>query len=134
MLRGSCQCGAVSYVINGSFELMGHCHCSICRKSHGAAFVTWGLINPDQFQWLSGKELIQSYESSPGRQRCFCRQCGSSLVSMHFGVVSEIVVGTVDGDPGMRPSEHIFVGSQASWYEIADTLPQFEAWPPGMAV
>jgi hypothetical protein len=44
----------------------------------------------------------------------------------------EVVLGTVDGDPGARPGEHIFVGSKAPWYEIVDALPQFEGWPPGM--
>jgi hypothetical protein len=44
----------------------------------------------------------------------------------------EVAPGTVDGDPGVRPGEHIVVGSRAAWYEIADALPQFEEWPPGV--
>jgi hypothetical protein len=39
-------------------------------------------------------------------------------------------MGGVDGDPGGRPSGHIFVGSKAPWYEIADDLPQHEEYPP----
>ncbi|GAB2607166.1 GFA family protein [Ramlibacter solisilvae] len=130
-MRGSCLCGAVSYEITGSFKFMGNCHCSMCRKSHGAAFATWGIISPDQFRWLSGEDLVQGYESSPGKQRCFCRKCGSPVVCTHSGTVGEVVVGTLDGDSGTRPREHIFVGSKAPWYEIADALPQFKEWPPG---
>ena len=130
-IKGSCQCGAVSYEITGSFKGMGNCHCSICRKSHGAAFVTWGIINSDQFHWRSGEEFVQAYESSPERRRCFCRKCGSPLVSTHSGAVGEVVVGTIDGDPGARPGEHIFVGSKAPWYEITDAPPRFVEWPPG---
>ncbi len=48
------------------------------------------------------------------------------------GKVTEVALGTVDGDPGARPGEHIFVGFKAPWYEIADALPQFEEWPRGM--
>ena len=131
-ITGSCLCGAVSYEITGSFKFMGNCHCSMCRKSHGAAFATWGIIDPDQFRWTSGKEFVQAYESSAGRQRCFCKKCGSPLVSTHYGTVGEVVVGTLDGDPAMRPREHIFVGSKAPWHEIGDALPQFEEWPLGM--
>uniref|UniRef100_B8HT33 Glutathione-dependent formaldehyde-activating GFA n=1 Tax=Cyanothece sp. (strain PCC 7425 / ATCC 29141) TaxID=395961 RepID=B8HT33_CYAP4 len=131
-IKGSCLCGAVSYAINGSLERIGHCHCSICRKSHGAAFATWALINPDQFQWTSGAEFVEGYESSPGRKRCFCKKCGSPLVATHAGKITEVVLGTVDGDSGARPSEHIFVGSKALWYEITDALPQFEQCPSGM--
>jgi hypothetical protein len=30
--------------------------------------------------------------------------------------------------PGIEPSGHIFVGSKAPWFEIADDLPQFEEY------
>lgn len=130
-IRGSCLCGAVRYEIAGSFAMAGHCHCSMCRKAHGAAFATWAMINPDQFQWTSGAELLEAYQSSPGRERCFCRTCGAPLVATHAGMVTEVVLGSIDGDPEVRPSEHIFVGSKAPWYDIADALPQHDEWPPG---
>lgn len=132
-ITGSCLCGSVRYAITGPFRAMGHCHCSICRKSHGAAFATWGIIGPDQFRWTAGQALLQAYESSPGQQRVFCRRCGSPLISAHGGAVGEVAVGTIDGDPGSRPGAHIFVGSKAPWHEIADALPQFVEWPPGMS-
>ena len=131
-LSGSCLCGSVRYEVAGSLRLLGNCHCSQCRKSHGAAFATWGILDPDQFRWTSGAEFVRAYESSPGRQRCFCRRCGSPLVSTHDGVVGEVAAGTLDGDPGVRPREHIFVGSKAPWHEITDALPQYAQWPPGM--
>jgi hypothetical protein len=131
-IRGSCLCGAVIYEITGSLGATGHCHCSKCRKSHGAAFATWAIVNPDQFRWTSGVEFVEAYESSTGRERCFYTKCGSPFVATHSGKVREVVLGTIDGDPGVRPGEHIFVGSKAPWYEIADALPQFEKWPPGM--
>ena len=131
-IRGGCLCGAVTYEITGSLGPAGHCHCPICRKSHGAAFATWAFVNPEEFRWTSGAELVQRYESSPERERCFCGNCGSPLVLSVSGKVMEVVLGTVEGDPGVRPGEHIFVGSKAPWYEIADALPQHEEWPPGM--
>ena len=131
-LQGGCRCGAVRYEIAGSFKTMGHCHCSMCRRANGAAFVTWGLLDRGQFRWVLGEEFVQAYESSPGRHRGFCRKCGSPLVSVHDGTVGEVVVASIDGDPGARPSEHIFVGSKAVWHEIADSLPRHAEWPPGM--
>jgi hypothetical protein len=132
-IKGSCLCGAVRYEIDGCFEAIGHCHCSMCRKSHGAAFATWGIIKPDQFHWVAGERAVESYASSPGRTGCFCRKCGSPLAATQGGKVSEVVLGTLDDDPGARPSEHIFVGFKASWHEISDALPQHQTWPPGKA-
>lgn len=133
-IRGSCLCGSVQYEITGSFALAGHCHCSICRKANGAAYVSWGIIDPQQFRWTAGQDHIAQYESSPGKQRCFCRQCGASLASSHGGRVSEVVLGSIDGDPGTRPLEHIFVGSKAIWHDITDDLPKHREWPPGMGL
>jgi len=30
--------------------------------------------------------------------------------------------------PAIRPTEHIFVGSKAAWFEITDDLPQFDEY------
>lgn len=129
-IKGSCLCGAVTYEVTAPFQFLGNCHCSLCRKAHGAAFVTWGIVPRDAFRWTAGEDFVQWYESSPGNTRGFCGRCGSSLASAHSGVVGEVAIGTVEGDPGARPAEHIFVGSKAPWYEITDALPQHQAWPP----
>ena len=131
MLRGSCLCGAVSYQVSGPFAEIGHCHCSMCRKSSGAAFVTWGLFDPGQFRWTSGESGLRAYDSSPGRQRLSCAGCGSLLAGAHEGAVGEVALGSLDDDPGARPTVHIFVGSRACWHDITDDLPRFERWPPG---
>ena len=43
--------------------------------------------------------------------------------------VSFIFLGTVSGNPGVLPAEHIFVAAKAPWYEITDDLPQYPGWP-----
>jgi hypothetical protein len=103
----------------------------MCRKSHGAAFATWLFVEPEHFRWTSGAELVAAYASSPGVERCFCTRCGSPLAARLHGHVVEVTCATLDGEVGVRPREHIFVGSKASWHEITDDLPQFDAFPPG---
>lgn len=131
-LTGNCLCGSVRYAIDGAIDAAGHCHCSICRKAHGAAFATWAFIDPDRFRWTAGEEHVASHGSSPGHRRGFCRHCGSPLVAMHDGRVTEVVIASIDGDPGVRPSQHVFVASKACWHDITDTLPRAAEWPPGM--
>jgi hypothetical protein len=43
-----------------------------------------------------------------------------------------VPAGSIDGDPGVRPALHIFVGSKAPWFEIRDALPQHAEYPPGV--
>jgi hypothetical protein len=132
MVKGSCLCGGARYEIDGGIELMAHCYCSICRKHHGAPFVTFVGVNSSDFRWVKGQDLVVTYESSPGTQRAFCRVCGSSLPPpVLHGPTSFLPAGTLDDDPGARPQAHVFVASKAPWVEIHDDLPQFDEFPPG---
>ena len=127
MIRGSCLCGRIAYTIAKPLQIIEHCHCSMCRKSHGAAFATDAFIMLENFEWVRGEEDLVQYESSKETYRCFCRVCGSRLVMKPQGWSDKIVVylGTLDDDPEGRPGAHIFVDDIAPWHEIDDSLPRF---------
>ncbi|MDH3582133.1 MAG: GFA family protein [Hyphomicrobiales bacterium] len=119
----------VSWQVDGPLDEMSHCHCSMCRKAHGAPFATYVNTQRDDFSWLSGEDTIAGYESSPGIIRSFCSSCGSVVPEASSNGRIAIPAGGLDGDPGVRPSAHIFVSSRAPWHEISDDLPQFDAYP-----
>jgi hypothetical protein len=98
----------------------------MCRKAHGAAFATYGRVKRNDFGWISGADDVASYRSSPGVTRTFCRQCGSNLqfISDERPSTFAVALGTLDDDPGVQASLHIFVASKASWFQITDDLPQ----------
>ena len=132
MHHGSCLCGGVAYEIDGEIGPIVFCHCSMCRRWHGTAFRTRAAVRKSAFRFVRGEDLITEYRSSPDTLKRFCRVCGSPLVNSwdpepeHYG----LALGTLATDPGRRPACHIFVGSKAPWYEIADDLPQFAEFPP----
>ena len=123
-IQGSCLCGEVTYEISGSFLSVMSCHCSRCRRAHGAAFASYAEVSPEQFRWLSGKELVSSYGGGKGAY-CFCSKCGSNLAATWEGEVAEVTLGTIKDDPGVSPQYHQHVGSKAPWYEITDDKKQF---------
>ena len=131
MVSGSCLCRAVRFEVHGPFGRASHCHCSMCRKAHGAPFGTYARVKKAGFKLVSGAGDIAAYASSPGTQRTFCRHCGSTLqfLSAKFRDDIDIALGVLDDDPGVRPDMHIFTGSKAPWFEITDDLPQHTAWP-----
>ncbi|HEX5686858.1 MAG TPA: GFA family protein [Ideonella sp.] len=131
MIRGSCLCGQVRYQLDGAPQFINHCHCSMCRKVHGAAFGSFLHADGAGFRWTAGEELVKTYESSPGNLRAFCTGCGSNMpVLEDEGSHVIIPAGGLDDDPGVRPVVHIHVASKASWSTIGDGLPQFDAFPP----
>lgn len=133
LVRGSCLCRGVSWQVERPLKLMSHCHCSMCRKSHGSAFGTYVGASAEGYR-LSGEESIGTYRSSASGIRRFCTRCGSIVPNPVDGADVWMPAGCLDDDPGVRPAAHIFVGSKASWYEIPDALPRFDAYPPGFDI
>lgn len=131
MLSGSCLCGALRYEIDDKLGPIAFCHCSNCRKASGTAFATNASVARDAFRWVSPTELLGSYESTPGVFRQFCRGCGSQLLA-HRDSMPDILrlrIGSLDTKIATKPELHIFVGSKAEWYDIADALPQYQERP-----
>lgn len=125
---GQCLCGEIRYEVDVIEPRMGHCHCSMCRKFHGAAFATLGEARAEHFRWTQGESLLSGYQAPNGTVRQFCRICGSSLTfapSNDTGELVEFALGTLDSDIDRRPDAHIFVASKANWVEIEDELPCF---------
>ena len=135
MIRGSCLCGRVKYRINGRpFDAL-NCHCSMCRKAHGAAFRSRATLKAADFEWVQGEGCVTFYESSPGNHRGFCRVCGSPIVSKfdaHPNYLG-LPLGALDDDPGIRPKVHMHVASKAPWFTITDDLPQIPGEASGPA-
>ena len=132
MLKGGCLCGGIRYEINGPVGGALYCHCSMCRKFHGTAFRARLAVPKSSFRLVQGEALLTCYRSSADTIKRFCKVCGSAMFNSwdpepdHYG----LAMGSLDDDPGVRPACHIFVGSKAPWYDIADSLPQHSYSPP----
>jgi hypothetical protein len=133
MYTGRCLCGAVRLEITGGIRHIIKCHCSQCRKAQGGAFAVNGIVAEDEFAIVQGANNLTAYESAPGKQRFFCRTCGSPIMSKNTAAPGQIRIrlGTIESDIQERPMAHIFVSSRANWDEITDDLPQYDSYEPG---
>ena len=131
MLKGSCLCKSVSYESGDLIGPIGHCHCATCRKAHSAAFATTSRVSRDSFKWTTGFELVRSYESSPGKRRHFCGNCGTHLMAEWEGQDSVILrLGSLDTDPGKAPTGHIWISHTVPWLSYGVDLPRFDEGAP----
>jgi hypothetical protein len=129
LYHGSCLCGAIQFEASHLSPQMGHCHCSMCRKFHGAAFATFGETSSDNFRWLKGADLLKSYHAPNGTTRQFCSVCGSSLTFKPAGEdngLIEFSLGALDDPISERPDAHIFTAYKADWIDLCDDLPKFK--------
>lgn len=125
MIKGSCLCGGISFEINqDKILIMNNCHCTNCRKVTGAAYGTFIQVAPEDFSWLSGEQLVSTYESTPGNHRAFCKTCGSRVPqSNNAAPLKTIPAGCLDEDPNVVPELNIFTASKAPWHSIDDSIP-----------
>src|SRR5512144_1060230 len=132
MIKGSCLCGGVQFELaraTGPFEL---CHCNRCRKVSGSAFMAVIGVRHEDFRFVRGPELVRSYDAPildapPAYRSTFCSRCGSPVPDPTATAEwFEIAAGLLDDDPLLRPQRHIMVEHKASWFPIADALPQLD--------
>ena len=128
MIEGHCECNRVAFEADCEITDFSHCHCSQCRRVHGAAYATFAAVDANRFRYLTGENDLKIYKSSGDHDRVFCGNCGSNiLVSLKddsdFLYLS---MGAVEGNPKLPEAYHIFVGSKAPWHEITDDHVQYE--------
>ncbi|HLB19512.1 MAG TPA: GFA family protein [Gaiellaceae bacterium] len=128
LLRGRCECGTVRYTVADAFLYAANCHCSQCRAATGSAFKAFAGIERDKLELTEGQDSLLIFgEEDLNNTRC--RACGSLLFSVvREGAYVHVALGSLVDAPSVRPTQHIFVGSKAPWFEITDDLPQFEEY------
>lgn len=125
-MRGSCLCGAVAYEIDRLDGPIVHCFCRTCRKAQAAACASTARVDRAHFRWLRGREVLRSFESSPGKLRRFCDLCGCHVLAERPAQGWVILrVATLDDDPGSRPECAIWQSHRVPWLAFDAELPGF---------
>ncbi|WP_299147105.1 GFA family protein [uncultured Tateyamaria sp.] len=120
MLRGSCNCRAVTFEVVDTIRTSA-CHCGQCRKQSGHHWAS-GLAHDGD---LTINGPVTWYASSPTAKRGFCPTCGSFLFwKMEGEGKISFSLGTIDGATGLRIDRHIFTADKGDYYDIADDVPQ----------
>ena len=129
--HGSCLCGSVTYAIRGDFGPVTWCHCQKCRKGNGTAFLVVTSIKEEDFDFLTGKNLVTEYESTPGVTRNFCSRCGSPFYGKRTNMpgILRLRIGTLDTPCDGHADQHIFTAYKADWFDIHDGAPQHPERP-----
>jgi hypothetical protein len=111
----------------GRIRLRLDCHCSNCRRATGSAFKPFAGIERGKLSLAKGKDSLMIFGDENAAHDTHCKACGSLLYSVvREGAYVHVAMGTLVDDPAIRPTAHIFVGSKAPWFVIADDLPQYE--------
>jgi len=130
VVSGHCLCGAVQFELTLPTLFCGHCHCSMCRRPHGASYVTWTAVPPEQFQVIQGQADLSTFNSSEHGRRQFCRHCGTQMFCWHEHeeggppTMIDVTLASLNAPIDREPEMHVYYDSRAHWTAINDDLPK----------
>lgn len=122
-LAGGCLCGAVRYELDYRGEEGSTCHCTMCRRQSGGAFMGFVTV-PRSSLRMTG--AVRFHKSSAIGRRGFCPECGTPLI-MDYAYEDDltgVVTGSLDDPDAVPPTVHWGVESKLAWLKLDDGLPQ----------
>ncbi len=132
MHHGTCLCGTVRFEVSGPIIRLNLCHCRMCQKAHGAAFAPYVRVNKTDFRFVGGQEQVQTYISSPGITRSFCRVCGATLQWIRDAADGlGVAAGVFDSELDLVPSAQFYCVENQAWHALRDDVPKYETEPDG---
>ncbi len=123
MIRGECNCGAVTFEVDAPVTDVYVCHCSICQRSTGSNGIAVVIVARDAFRWLGGQAQVATWKKPDAHwQTWFCSRCGSRLPGDNDEAHMFVPAGLItEGGEALEVAHHIYVDSRAAWDEIGDT-------------
>ena len=105
---GGCFCGEITYEFDAEDFPVGNCHCTMCRKTSGAPYVTWLVVPADTFRYTRGEPKVLN--SSADGTRYFCDQCGTPVACINAShpEIVDVTLGSLDHPEGFTPNLEFF--------------------------
>ncbi len=125
---GRCLCGEVQFTAMLPSKWVAHCHCTMCQRSSGSAFVTWVGLDADQCRIEDPRGHLTWYRSSDQGERGFCSCCGSTLFfrSERWAGELHVTLANFVGPVDQPPQAHVFWDTHVAWVKLdeKDGLPR----------
>jgi hypothetical protein len=93
-----------------------------CQRRSGTTSTLNAKVAAEGFKILEGAEKVRTWHPPDGQPKSFCANCGGHLFSGDpegDGMVG-VRLGSIDGDPEIRPSWRQWVSSAPAWEAIPD--------------
>ncbi len=131
-LKGSCQCGAVRYLLKGKPLAFYICHCKECQKQSSSAFGESLRVRIADLEIRGKVKSFVRGSNSGTKVHCdFCPNCGTRL--FHRRPTNKdslnIKAGTLDDSSWLKPAGHIWTKSRQSWVIIPQDDLSYEGQP-----
>ena len=118
-LEGQCLCGAVHVSMTPPEPHVDACHCGMCRRWGGGAFLSLNMVSDPE---IGGAEHVIRYPSSEWADRGFCGRCGTHLYYYFKPKAGySFAAGLFAGADDFTMPMEIFVDEKPGYYAFAGT-------------
>ncbi|MDA0791137.1 MAG: GFA family protein [Proteobacteria bacterium] len=123
MKTGSCFCESIQFELKGDDYPVANCHCTMCRRTSGAPFVTWLLVPKDDFRVTAGRPKV--LKSSDHGTRTFCGDCGTPItcISSRHPERVDITLGSLTHPEQLTPTGDYYEDTRLPWVRPLDGQP-----------
>lgn len=121
-LSGGCLCGRVRYLLEEAPFGVADCHCLDCRRSSGAPYITWGIVQKEKFKLICGTLHRVAHA---GRVRGFAECCGTQILfedAPDWPRV-DVAIATLDDPKPFPPLRAIFTEDKLPWVILDSSIP-----------
>ena len=134
MIKGSCLCQSVSYVIEAAEPMIaGECFCVDCRKASGTSHCTHAAF-PEEALRLSGELKFFDKPADSGNvvSRGFCPACGSAILSRNSSLPGMVFIraSSMEDPDQITPQMTVYASRAPKWARLNETAPVFAEMPP----
>ena len=117
-LNGACMCGAVTLSAQPAVNELHACHCEMCRRWTGSAFVEVDVMPED----LTVSGPVKTFVSSDWAERSWCDGCGSTLwykLTLPGHERYSVAAGLFDDAAGLTLTKEIYIDVKPKGYAFA---------------
>jgi hypothetical protein len=126
--HGRCLCGDITFTADLPSLWVAHCHCTMCQRNGGSAFITWVGLDEKSCHVDDPKQQLRWYQSSDLGARGFCSHCGSTLFfrSSRWPGELHVTLANFDAPVDRAPQAHAFWDTHVDWVALDpnDGLPR----------
>lgn len=133
-IKGSCQCGQVTYRLAEAPKIVLACHCTECQKLSTSPYSVTAAVATNAIEFSGElKEWSRSAESGNKNSAKFCPVCGNRVY--HFNPDDESTIKLklkpvkMTDDRIFEPTMHVWVSEKLSWYRIPEGVKVFDKQP-----
>jgi len=133
-IKGSCQCGQLTYNLFEKPKVVLACHCTECQKLSTAPFSVTAVIAASAIEFKGQlKEWSRSADSGNKNNAKFCPTCGNRVYHYNpdeLGIIKLKLkpVNLLEAEI-FEPTVHVWTCEKLAWYTIPTGVLVFEQQP-----